>query len=219
MSEPFVFITTHTINDGMLDQIEELGTRFTELVEASDTGLLAFHFYVSDDGSEIASVQVHSDAASMDAYLPIVGEMIASALELSRTDRIDVCGEPVQNPVPTIRRAEYVDRPILADASGMEVPVAGGAVLQLVLGGASAFDAEGNPPQPSYTGPTRIEANLPSIIEVVETGDFESVLSFAIGVRDGAAGGTAQVLTGPTRVIVDVPHVVTPVVVSPNFTG
>jgi hypothetical protein len=132
---------------------------------------------------------------------------------------IDVCDEPVQNPVPTIRRAEYVDRPILADASGMEVPVAGGAVLQLVLGGASAFDAEGNPPQPSYTGPTRIEANLPSIIEVVETGDFESVLSFAIGVRDGAAGGTAQVLTGPTRVIVDVPHVVTPVVVSPNFTG
>jgi hypothetical protein len=94
MSEPFVFITTHTINDGMLDQIEELGTRFTELVEASDTGLLAFHFYVSDDGSEVASVQVHSDAASMDAYLPIVGEMIASALELSRTDRIDVYGTP-----------------------------------------------------------------------------------------------------------------------------
>jgi hypothetical protein len=125
----------------------------------------------------------------------------------------------LHNPVPTIRRAEYVDRPILADASGMEVPVAGGAVLQLVLGGASAFDAEGNPPQPSYTGPTRIEANLPSVIEVVQTGDFESVLSFAIGVRDGAAGGTAQVLTDPTRVIVDVPHVVTPIVVSPNFTG
>jgi hypothetical protein len=94
MSEPFVFITTHTIHDGALAQIEELGKRFTELVEQSDTGLLAFHFYVSDDGKEVASVQVHTDAASMDAYLPVVGDMISRALELSRTDRIDVFGTP-----------------------------------------------------------------------------------------------------------------------------
>jgi len=132
---------------------------------------------------------------------------------------IDVCDEPVVNPVPTILRAEYVDRPILADASGMEVPVSGGAVMKLVLGGASAFDSEANPPQPSYTGPTRIAANLPSVVEVVETGDFESVLSFAIGVRNGAAGGTAQVLTTPTRVVVDVPHVTTAVLAAPQFTG
>jgi hypothetical protein len=57
------------------------------------------------------------------------------------------------------------------------------------------------------------------VVEVVETGDFESVLSWAIGVRSGAGGATAQVLTTPTRVVVDVPHVVTPVVVAPNFTG
>jgi hypothetical protein len=94
MSEPFVFITTHTIHEGELARIEELGTRFTELVEAADTGLLAFHFYVSDDGSHVASVQVHTDAASMDAYLPVVGEMIARALELSTTDSIDVYGTP-----------------------------------------------------------------------------------------------------------------------------
>ena len=62
-------------------------------------------------------------------------------------------------------------------------------------------------------------ANLPSVIEVVQTGDLEAVMSFAVGVRDGAAGGTAQVLTDPTRVIVDVLHVVTPIVASPNFTG
>jgi hypothetical protein len=123
------------------------------------------------------------------------------------------------DPVPTIRRAEYVDRPILADPSGMEVTVEGGAVLKLVLGGASAVDTSVDPPQPGYTGPTRIAANLPSVVEVVETGDFEAVLSWAIGVRDGAAGGTAQVLIGPTRVIVDVPHVTTAVLAAPRFTG
>jgi hypothetical protein len=45
------------------------------------------------------------------------------------------------------------------------------------------------------------------------------VLSWAIGVRSGAGGGTTQVLTSPTRVIVDIPHVVTPVVAAPSFTG
>jgi hypothetical protein len=94
MSEPFVFITTHTIHAGELGQIEDLGRQFTELVEASDTGLLAFHFYVSEDGTQVASVQVHADAASMDAYLPVVGALIGRALELSRTDRIDVYGTP-----------------------------------------------------------------------------------------------------------------------------
>jgi hypothetical protein len=137
--------------------------------------------------------------------------------------RFTVCVDepctPPDNPLPVITKAAYVDPPVLADPSGQPVPVAGGAVLQLVMTNASGVDLTQNPPVVTYTGPTRIEANLPSVTEVVETGDFESVLSWAIGVRDGAAGGTAQVLTSPTRVVVDIPHVVTPVVVAPTFTG
>jgi hypothetical protein len=94
MSEPFIFVTTHAINDGERDQIEDLAKRFRELVEASDTGLVAFHFYLSDDGTEVSNVQVHADAASMEAYLPLVQAQITEALELSRTTRIDVFGTP-----------------------------------------------------------------------------------------------------------------------------
>lgn len=137
--------------------------------------------------------------------------------------RTTVCTDepctPPANPLPVIAKAEYVDPPVLADPSGEPVPVAGGAVLQLVMTNASGVDLAQNPPTVTYTGPRSIEANLPSVVELVETGDFESVLSWAIGVRDGAAGGTAQVLTGPTQVVVDVPHVVRPVVIAPTFTG
>jgi hypothetical protein len=129
------------------------------------------------------------------------------------------CTPPPVNPQPVITRAEYVARPVLADPSGMEVAVEGDAVLQLVMSNASGVDLSVNPPETTYTGPTRIRADAPNVIEVVETGDFESVLSWAIGVRSGAGGGTAQVLTSPTRVVVDIPHVVTPVVASPQFTG
>jgi hypothetical protein len=40
-----------------------------------------------------------------------------------------------------------------------------------------------------------------------------------IGLRSGEVPATAQVFSDPTRVVVDIPHVVTAVVASPTFTG
>jgi hypothetical protein len=94
MSEPLVFVTKHRVNDGALDGIKQLSERFAGTIEASDTGLVAFHFFVNDDGTEVSNVQVHRDAAAMDAYLPVAQDLIGEALELSRTTRIDVFGSP-----------------------------------------------------------------------------------------------------------------------------
>jgi hypothetical protein len=94
MSAPFIFVTTHTINEGRFDSIKELSKSFTDLVDAAGTGLVAFHFYLSEDGTEVSNVQVHADAASMDAYLPVVRDKISEALELSETNRIEVYGTP-----------------------------------------------------------------------------------------------------------------------------
>jgi hypothetical protein len=122
--------------------------------------------------------------------------------------------------LPVIARAEYVDPPVLADPSGLPVDVTGNAVLKIVMSNASGIDLSVNPPETTYTGPTRIQPDLPNVVDVVETGDFESVLSWAIGVRSGAAGANAVVLTSPTRVVVDIPHVVvSAVVAAPSFTG
>jgi hypothetical protein len=127
---------------------------------------------------------------------------------------------PPPSPLPVITRAEYVDRPVLADPSGMEVDVTGNAVLKIVMSNASGTDLSVNPPVMTYTGPTRIQPDLPNVVDVVETGDFESVLSWAIGLRSGAATATAVVLTDLSRVVVDIPHVVaTAVVAAPSFTG
>ena len=123
-------------------------------------------------------------------------------------------------PLPDIFRVEYIERPVVENPSGLEIAVAGDAVLQIVMSNASGVDLTVDPPEETYTGPTRIVADLPNVIEMVETGDFEAVLSWAIGVRSGAGGATAQVLTGPTRVVVDIPHVAAPTVLAaPTFTG
>ena len=123
-------------------------------------------------------------------------------------------------PLPDIFRVEYIARPVVENPSGLEIAVAGNAVLQIVMSNASGVDLTVDPPEQTYTGSTRIVADLPNVIEVVQTGDFEAVLSWAIGVRSGAGGATAQVLTDPTRVVVDVPHIAAPAVLAaPSFTG
>lgn len=112
MADPFIFVTTHTINDGELQSIEDLGKDFADLVEGADTGLVAFHFHVNEDGTEVSNVQVHVDAASMDAYLPVAQAKIAEALELSRTTSIDVFGTPGPILAEVLRQNEALGVPV-----------------------------------------------------------------------------------------------------------
>ena len=122
--------------------------------------------------------------------------------------------------IPMIRRAEYVDRPVLEDASGKEIDVTGNAILRIAMSPAATIDVSVDPPVTTYTGPARIQPDLPSVVDIVKAGEFESVLSWVIGLRSGAATVTAQVLSDPTRVVVDIPHVtVTAVLAAPSFTG
>jgi hypothetical protein len=94
MPDSFIFITTSTIKDGELDNVKALSTRFADLVEEQDMGLLSFHFYINDDCTRVSNVQVHRDAESIEAYLPVAQPLIAEALELTQTDAIDVFGAP-----------------------------------------------------------------------------------------------------------------------------
>jgi hypothetical protein len=82
------------VNPGQFARVKALSAHFGDVVERSTTGLLAYHFHANQDGTEVANVQVHADAASMDAYLPLVRSEIAQALELTQTRRIDVFGAP-----------------------------------------------------------------------------------------------------------------------------
>jgi hypothetical protein len=94
MSEPLIFVTTATINEGEFETITALSAALIARAEAGDAGLVAYHFHLSDDGSSVSNVQVHADAASMDAYLLVAQEQIAKAVELTTITSIDVFGTP-----------------------------------------------------------------------------------------------------------------------------
>ena len=101
-------------------------------------------------------------------------------------------------PVPAQRDVGYVPE-LIGDPSGLPVPVAGDAILQVRMAPARGHDDNGNV---TY-GPTRRTYALPNVIQVVSSGDFEGVLTFGIGLAQ-RTGVTVSTLTGPSRVVVDI---------------
>lgn len=102
-----------------------------------------------------------------------------------------------RGPLPARRDAVYVSR-LVADGSGRTVPVAGDAILGLTFAAAVGHDEDG---LPNYA-PKETFA-LPGVIQVVNAGDFESVLTFGIGLTRKAAYRVST-LTHPSRVVVDI---------------
>lgn len=102
---------------------------------------------------------------------------------------------------------QYVDA-LTEDPTGDPVDVAGGAVLAVVVQGATrnnAFQTSDTTPLSTYGGPDSVSPNLANVKEVADAGDFEAVLSFGVGV-DHKAGFKVLKLTGPDRLVIDVAH-------------
>jgi hypothetical protein len=101
-------------------------------------------------------------------------------------------------------RVEWVDGPITADASGEVVPVTGDAYLEIVMQPASGVDMTSPDATVTYDGPDRIPVagRTELITDLVRTGDFEAVLSWAAG-AGRRVPFRVSTLSGPTRVVID----------------
>jgi len=102
---------------------------------------------------------------------------------------------------------DYIERPVTEDGSGNEVTVAGEAVLQVRLEDASAARLEGEKVILTYKGPKRVPSTGTGgvVTEAVDAGDFEGVVTWAVGLRKRAPAITVTTLTGPPRLVIDVP--------------
>jgi hypothetical protein len=100
---------------------------------------------------------------------------------------------------------EYVRPPLREDGSGNRVEVAGNSFVLVRMELASGFDLSTGEGELVYTGPRRIsggDAGTSVVRDVVRTGDFEAVLSWAIGLSD-RVDFRVVTLENPARIAVD----------------
>jgi hypothetical protein len=65
VSGPFIFIATNRLKPGKLADEKKRVPGLVDFIEANEPQLLAFNEYASEDGTEVAVVQIHPDADSM----------------------------------------------------------------------------------------------------------------------------------------------------------
>lgn len=98
-------------------------------------------------------------------------------------------------------RVAYVDE-ALQDGSGFPVEVAGEAILEVQITGSTYPGDSGAEP---YDGPDPVRAQPGgSVVEVRGALVFEGVTQSFIGVSEPGAPFTVDVLTDPTRLVIDV---------------
>lgn len=102
-----------------------------------------------------------------------------------------------RGPLPRQRAAWYVNR-LVHDPSGRTVTTYGDALLKIRFASAEGHNARGV----GTYGPTRRTYPLPGVIQVVNTGDVESVLSFGVGLAKRVPY-RMYTLTRPNRVVID----------------
>jgi hypothetical protein len=97
---------------------------------------------------------------------------------------------------------KYVELPVLEDGSGepVDLPDADTAV-KIVFTPASGFDMDAG--EATYTGPKTVTNDKTvEITGVVSSGDFESLLSWAVGLHDEVPFKVTK-LDSPARLVVD----------------
>lgn len=99
--------------------------------------------------------------------------------------------------LPAQRTVRYVDE-LLGDGSGLPLPISGRAILEVSFQHAQAHTDEGAP-----TVPHRVAYALPNVLQLVQSGDFEAVTTYGIGL---AARQPYKVMTlrNPSRFVIDI---------------
>ena len=138
----------------------------------------------------------------------VTGE--AQSSETALLERVAVAGHAgydrvvfqFRNGLPGYR-VGYAEPPLHEDGSGNVVNLDGSAFVVVRMEPASGFDLSVPEGELIYTGPRRIPGGDTSVVkEVVRTGDFEAVLTWAVGL-DARVAFRVLTLDDPARIVVD----------------
>ena len=143
-------------------------------------------------------------ASTSPVVVPGSGDEVAllTAVRAARHDGYDRVVFEFRNVAPGYD-VRYVQKPVHADASGEEVPVQGGSVLLVRMEPALDADLTQESAPRTYLGPQRFTPDAAVIEELVRTGGFEAVLTWAVGVDEKRPFKVTR-LEGPPRIVIDV---------------
>ena len=104
-------------------------------------------------------------------------------------------------PEMTLERAEP---PFTEDASGLPIEVDGSSFLRITMPGGTKQTEDGTS---SYDGPTEFAPDFPTLVQLVEGGDFEAQSTWLIGLSSEVCVRVLSLTDdGAPRLVIDLEH-------------
>lgn len=72
MTAPLIVVSTLRVKESKLEEIRRYYKKILEIVERNEPQLIAFHGFLNEEGTEMTSIQVHPDRASMDFHMQVL---------------------------------------------------------------------------------------------------------------------------------------------------
>ena len=91
MSKPLIYISTWKIKEGRLEDYKRFVKELMELVETKEPQLIAFNVFFNEDETEMTSIHVHPDAASMDFHMQVMAQVVGEDM-VEWIERADFLG-------------------------------------------------------------------------------------------------------------------------------
>ena len=82
MSAPFIYIGTNKIKEGKLEECRKMLSEIVELVDANESRVIAFNFFLDEANHRFVCVQLHPDAESMDTHMQVISEHLTTAYDV-----------------------------------------------------------------------------------------------------------------------------------------
>ena len=101
MSVPLIVITTASIKEGRLDDFKQFTKKLHEHFEAREPQIIAFNVFLNEDETEMTSIQVHPNPASMDSHMEVLNQVLGEDMaewveraDFLETKHIEIYGSP-----------------------------------------------------------------------------------------------------------------------------
>ena len=114
MTAPFIFIGTHKVKPGKLEEFKAWFANYIETtVEPNEPRLLSFEAYVDAVANLVTVVQLHPDAESMVHHMEVITEHVATAYVdfLERDSRWQIYGTPRAGVLELIQQTSGEEEP------------------------------------------------------------------------------------------------------------
>ncbi|HKH22486.1 MAG TPA: antibiotic biosynthesis monooxygenase [Solirubrobacterales bacterium] len=99
MAAPLVYVDTSEVREGAAESIRPAIEELVAFLEANEPDLLGYGVYLSDDGTRMTVVHVHTDSASLEHHLEVGGPAFRPFVDLITLRSIDLYGEPSETAV------------------------------------------------------------------------------------------------------------------------